>query len=150
MSKLDKKDSTILELLKENANLKTHQISKRTKIPISTVHNRIKKMEKRGIIKKYTIIPDYKKLGEGIVAYVLVSISHRSRSGEKLSEEKIGKQIKKYMDAEEVSIIAGERDMIAKVRTKDIERLNSLVTKTLRDIEGVEKTTTLIAMEEIK
>ena len=51
---MDKKDKTILELLNENSKLTTSQISKKTIIPITTVHNRIKKLEKEGIITGYT------------------------------------------------------------------------------------------------
>jgi len=53
MVKLDDKDWQILEILKDNAKLTSHKISKKTAIPITTVHNRIKKLEMNGIIKKY-------------------------------------------------------------------------------------------------
>ena len=49
---MDEKDEKILKLLKENSKLTTQQISKKTLIPITTIHNRIKKLEKEGIIKK--------------------------------------------------------------------------------------------------
>ena len=43
---IDEKDQLILEVLKENSTLSTSKIAKSTKIPITTVHNRIKKLEK--------------------------------------------------------------------------------------------------------
>ena len=58
---MDDKDEQILQILKENSKLSTHQISKKTRIPITTVHNRIKKLKKEEIIKKYSIIIDKKK-----------------------------------------------------------------------------------------
>ena len=50
---LDEKDTQILNLLKDNAKLTSSQISKLTRIPITTIHNRIKKLEKEKIIKNY-------------------------------------------------------------------------------------------------
>ena len=47
---LDDKDKKIIEILKENSRLSTQQISKKTLIPITTVHHRIKKLEKEKII----------------------------------------------------------------------------------------------------
>ena len=58
---MDEKDEQILQILLINSKLSTHQISKKTGIPITTVHNRIKKLTKKGIIKGYTIVIDHKK-----------------------------------------------------------------------------------------
>jgi len=72
---IDEKDSKILEVLVENSNLSTHKISKKTLIPVTTVNNRIKKLKELGVIKKYTIEIDKKKLGYNLSAYILVTIS---------------------------------------------------------------------------
>ena len=61
---LDQKDKKILQILKENANLTTSQIAKKTAIPITTVHNRIKKLNKEKVIKNYTLNLDFEKIGK--------------------------------------------------------------------------------------
>ena len=53
--KVDDKDRKILDLLKENSKLSTSKISKKLNLPITTVFHRMKKLEKNGVIKKYTI-----------------------------------------------------------------------------------------------
>jgi len=65
---LDKTDLKIIEALKTNAKQTTSQISKKFNIPITTVHNRIKKLEKNGVIKTYSPVLDYHKLGKFIYA----------------------------------------------------------------------------------
>ena len=70
---LDDKDEKILEVLKEHAEYTTRQIAKKTLLPVTTVHNRIIKLRKEGVILKYTIVPDYSKLDKDFVVYVLVS-----------------------------------------------------------------------------
>ena len=142
---LDEKDIKVLELLKENSKSRTSYMSKRLKIPITTVHNRIKKLEKGGVIKNYTIIPDYKKIGKEILAYILINVIYVLPGEEKVSQEKIAGEIKN-LGAEEVSIITGETDIIAKIRVKNIEELNDFITKKVRNIKGVGKTQTLIVL----
>lgn len=142
---LDKKDLKIIDILKEDSKQTTNQISKRFNIPITTVHNRIKKLEKLGIIKSYTVNLDYKKLDKGILSYILVSVIYTLPSGRKVSQEQVAKEIKN-IGAEEVSIVTGGTDLIIKVRAKDIDELNDFVIKKLRNIDGVDKTQTLIVL----
>jgi Lrp/AsnC family transcriptional regulator, leucine-responsive regulatory protein len=146
---LDNKDLKVLDLLKDNSKLTTSQISKKTGIPITTVHNRIRKMEKLGIIVGYTLKLNYKKLGQGILCYVLVGIIYNLPSGKKVKQEDVAKKIKKFGGVEEVSIVAGGTDVLVKVRAKDIEGLNDFIVRKLRELEGVDKTQTLIVLSSI-
>ena len=145
---LDKKDERVLEILKENSKLTTGQISKKIAIPVTTVHNRIKKLEKLGVIKNYTLNLDFKKLGYDIIAFILVSVTYNLPSGEKIKQEQVAQAIKK-IGAEEVYIVTGGTDIIIKVRAKNIDDLNDFVIKKLRSIEGIDKTQTMIVLQEI-
>ena len=71
--KLDKKDLKILDVLYANSDWPVRKVAKFTQLPITTVHNRIIKLKKTGVIQKYTIVPDYKKLDKSFVAYILIS-----------------------------------------------------------------------------
>lgn len=145
---IDKKDRKILDALKENSNLTSRRLSKKLRIPITTVHNRINKMQKLGVIKGYTVRLDYKKLDMGILSYILVGVMYMLPDGKKLSQENIAKEIKKT-GAEEVCIVTGGTDIVVKVRAKDVEELNDYIIKKLRNIEGVDKTRTMIVLKEI-
>ena len=147
--KMDKKDKTILELLNENSKLTTNQISKKTTIPITTIHNRIKKLEKEGIITGYTLKLDYKKIGKPITAYMLLTVTYTLPDGKKLRQEDIAKTIKKLEEVEEVNIMTGITDILIKVRIKDIDQLNTFVIDKLRNIEGIDKTQTMLVLSEI-
>lgn len=143
--KLDSHDYAILELLKENSKFTTSQMAKRLVIPITTVHNRIKKLEQLGIIKGYTVVLDYAKLSKGVVAYVLVSVAYRTPAGVRVAQEDIAREIR-GIGAEDVSIVAGGTDIVAKVRAKDVNELNDFVIRKLRNIDGVDKTQTMIVL----
>jgi DNA-binding Lrp family transcriptional regulator len=147
--KLDEKDLQVLAEITENAKRTTSQISKRINIPITTVHNRIKKLEKLGIIKKYTVNVDHAKLGKPISSYVMVSVVYMLPSGIKVSQEDVAKHVKGITGVESVEIMTGETDLLVKVRVKDIAELNDFVIRKLRKVEGVDKTRTMIVLSEV-
>jgi len=144
---LNEKDTQILTVLKDNAKLTTSQISKLTRIPITTIHNRIKKLEKERIIKNYTLNLDYEKLGKPLKAYILVSVTPLSHK--KLSQEDIGKKIKSYENVETVDIVTGATDLLVQVRAENMKELNQFITNKLRNIEDIDKTETMMGLEEI-
>ncbi|MBD3303677.1 winged helix-turn-helix transcriptional regulator [Candidatus Woesearchaeota archaeon] len=146
---LDEKDLQVLEELKENAKRTTSQISKRINLPITTVHNRIKKLEKLGIIKRYTVELDYKKLNKPIAAYVMIQVMYMLPSGIKVMQEDVAKEIKGLAGVESVELLTGGTDILAKVRVKDVDELNDFIIRKLRKIEGVDKTQTMVVLSKI-
>jgi DNA-binding Lrp family transcriptional regulator len=146
MKTLDEKDELILSVLKEDAKLSTQQIARKVNIPITTIHNRIKKLESSNIIKGYTTIINNELLGN-ILAYVLISVSYNLADGKTLDQEELAKKIGKNKNIEEVNITAGQTDLIVKVRAKNIDELNDFVIKYLRTLPGIEKTQTLVVLK---
>jgi len=143
---IEEKDKKILELLMQDAKLTTKQMSKKTLMPITTIHNRIKKMEKEGIIKGYYVKVDQKKLGNEIAAFILVGVTYVMPDGSKISQMDVAKKIKSFREVEEAHVVTGGTDIIVKVRTQNIEKLNDLVINKLRNISGVGGTQTLIVL----
>ncbi|MBU4351646.1 MAG: Lrp/AsnC family transcriptional regulator [Nanoarchaeota archaeon] len=143
---MDSKDEKVLGMLKKNSKLTTSQIAKKTGIPITTVHNRIKRLEKLGIIKNYSVNLDYKKLNLSITSFISVNTKYTLPSGETLKQEDIAKEIRLLKGVEEVNIMTGGTDILLKARVKDIDELNELVINKLRSIAGVDKTQTMIVL----
>jgi Lrp/AsnC family transcriptional regulator for asnA, asnC and gidA len=149
MAKLDEKDTEILSLLRENARLTTNEMSKELGIPQTTIHNRIKRMKETGVIKRFTVDLDRKKIGRGLVAYVLCTVSYHASRREKINQYKVAKLIKALPQVEEVSIVTGEIDIIVKVALRDVDELNDFVIYKLRNVEGIEKTVTSVVLAEV-
>ena len=145
---LDAKDLQILEALKQNGRASTQAISKKTRIPITTVHHRMKKMEESGVIKGYTVVIDNKKLGRPFSAYILITVDYRLLKEKKTTQYDIVKKLKQSDSVEEASMLTGGADIIIRVRSKDIDELNEFVTIYLRNIDGIEKTQTAIVLNE--
>ena len=148
ITNLDEKDYAVLEALRQNGRSSSQQISKKTKLPISTVHNRIKKMESSGAIKGYTVVVDEKKTGM-IGAYVLVTVNYHPPDGSIVDQYELAKKIKNIGAVVEVSMTTGTCDILVKVKGKNMEELNEFVTKQLRSFKGVDKTQTLVILSSI-
>ena len=146
---MDEKDEKILELLRENSKLTTRQISKKILMPITTIHNRIKKLEKDGIIKRYTLDVDNKKLGKDIAAYVNIVVDYKLLKEKKVSQHELTAKLKHHELVEEAAMTTGSTDIILKVRVRSINELSNFVTKYLRNIEGIEKTQTIVILNEL-
>ncbi len=147
---VDKKDILVLEALKQNARLSSQEISRITRIPITTVHNRIKKLEKLGIIKSYTVVLDHKKLGKEIAAYILITVDYKLLKEKGITQHDLAKLLAKNELIEEVAILTGGSDIIIRIRVGNIEQLDYFVTKYLRNIDGVEKTQTTVVLSNFK
>jgi DNA-binding Lrp family transcriptional regulator len=135
---LDEKDRRILEALRENAKETTKAIAEKTGIPRTTVHDRITKMEDRGVIEQYTVLPDYEALGEPTTAFVF--LSYDSRDG--VAQEDVAEALSEMEGVYEVHMISGDWDLLAKVRGESVEAIGDLVIQRLRRLGGVGKTLT--------
>jgi len=141
---LDSKDAIILELLKKNAKKTTQQISRETNIPITTVHNRIKKLETSGIIERYTIWVNRKKLGKTIDARLAVKVG---RSGD---QDEICAKLVHHESVICAYQVTGEDDIIVKLNVHDVDELHSFIMNEVRSIKGVEGTKTLIVLKDFR
>ena len=143
---IDKNDLKILEILKEDSSLSTHKISKKTLIPVTTVNNRIKKLRKDGIIKKYTVEIDKIKLGFNLSAYIFINLSLTELKEEGMKVEDLIRIIRKNHLIESVEHVSGSIDIVLKMNVRSIEELNDYVVNTLSSYKGIEKTNTLFVL----
>jgi len=146
--KLDNKDLKILEILREDGSLSTRQIASRSLLPITTVHNRIKHMKEAGVIKKFTIELDYKKLGKGLAAYVLVKVDSKYLKGFRKTQHDLIKELRRFDFIEKADIVTGTIDIVLLIRVKDVEELDKVIVENLRDVQGIESTETLVILKE--
>ena len=80
---------------------------------------------------------------------MLLTVTYTLPDGKKLRQEDIAKTIKKLEEVEEVNIMTGITDILIKVRIKDIDQLNTFVIDKLRNIEGIDKTQTMLVLSEV-
>jgi len=143
---LDDKDAAILGELSEDSRKTTKAIAKELGMPRATVHDRIVKMEQKGVIRKYTAVPDFAQLGLGVSAFILVQFEPEKG----LSQRDTAEDIADIPGIYEVHMISGEYDMILKVRGASMEDIGKLVIDRLRDVKGVARTLTCAVFTTVK
>jgi DNA-binding Lrp family transcriptional regulator len=114
--------------------------------PSSTIHYNIKKLEEEGAIKTYKAAFDYKKIGEGFCAFVLIALSPTEYG----DPEGIAAELAKHKEVESVNIVAGDWELIMKIRTKDQDEYFSFLKNVISREKGIEKSRSIISLKEIK
>lgn len=149
--KLDKKDLLILASIQENCKLTAKQIARKIDAPITTVFAKIKRMEELGVITGYRAILAADKLNSNTAAIILASVSYRVKEDEiPVSQRDVAKEIAQFPEVQEVQIITGDWDLLAKIRTESVDAVGKFVVDKLRLIRGIEKTLTCMVFETVK
>lgn len=76
---LDKKDKLILQLLQDDSTMSVKEISEKIGLTFTPTYERIKNLEKQGVIEKYVAILNREKLGINIVVYCNVRLKEQSQ-----------------------------------------------------------------------
>jgi Lrp/AsnC family leucine-responsive transcriptional regulator len=142
---IDEKDQKILDELLEDAGQSVTELAAKLKMPRTTVQERIKRLRKLGVIKKFTIQIDYSKLGKPATAFILISFQQGA-----VSQKKLAQEIAKLPEVVEAHLITGEWDILVKVRSDSMQSVGSLVVDKLRMMEGVGKTMTCVSFAAVK
>lgn len=147
-SKIDSKDREIITELVSNSRQTVGQLGKKLGMPPTTIHHRIKKLEASGIINGYSANINYKKLGRPIMAFVGIGVEYHV-AGKQIRQMDVARKVRSLEGVHEVAILTGGMDILVKILAKDIEDLNNIVTEKLRNVDGVDKTQTMIVLAQI-
>lgn len=141
--KVDRTDRRIIEALQEDARIPFTEIGTKLGVSDATIHIRVKKMLKAGIIKKYTVVVDESTFGRNVAGYMLLKV--RSGSIEEVS--------KKLVELESVTMIQelhGSSDILLRIGTPDLESFRDAIREiqAISDVVASEYFTVLKAWKE--
>jgi len=114
--------------------------------PSATIHYNIKKLEGKGAIKTYKGVFDHSKINEGFCVFVLIALSSAKYS----DPERVASNLARHKEVESVDILAGDWELILKIRTKDQDKYFEFLKSVLSKEEGIEKTNSIISLKQIK
>ncbi|NIO05480.1 MAG: AsnC family transcriptional regulator [Proteobacteria bacterium] len=141
---MDSVDRQILDLLQQNGRATVLEIAKRVKLSSPAVSERLKRLHKRGYVKRYVALLDEKKLGKQTTAFVHVSIQHPRYFPGFIS------RVTEIPEVLECYRITGNHSCLLKARVKDSEALELLLNQKIGEIEGVINATSEIVLSTIK
>ncbi len=142
MTSLDSVDMSILSLLASNARRSYRNIAEILGTSHATVYNKIRRLEAAGVIKGYTTLLDYEKIGFGVTAVIHISVTGRVI-------EDLERALASRPEVQSVYDITGEFDILAIARFPTIGDLDKFI-KWLNKIEGVKNTRTSIVFKVVK
>ena len=142
MVQLDSIDVQILTLLKENARIKASQISQIVGLSVSSVTERIRKLEKSEVITSYTAVIDQKKIGNDVTALMEVSLEHPK------FYDDFAEMIAKTKCIVSCYYISGDFDFMLKVLAPS-EKLEE-IHRTIKSFPGVSGTRTNVVLKSLK
>ncbi len=122
------------------------RIAKTINEPSATIHYNIKKLENDGAIRTYKAVFDHQKIDEGFCTFVLIALSSDSYS----DPEKVAKNLARHKEVESVDILAGDWELILKIRTKDQDQYYNFLKTVVSREQGIEKTNSIISLKEVK
>ena len=139
MDRVDDKDLQIIEILSSNARISLRDIKKKVNLSPSSIRNRMEHLVEIGVIKRYTVDIDYRKMGFDIQVLVLMT----AKPG---TSRDLYSRLSKYEQVSEVLRTAGPANFILRVRVKDIAELTHFITGELERLEGVERIETMFIL----
>ena len=141
---MDDADRRIVDLLQRNARTTQSELAKTVGLSQPAVAERIKKLEERGIVTRYTARVDAAELGVDVTAFIGVGIEHPKFF------DAFTKKVRGLDEVLECHRVAGEDSYLLKVKTKNTRTLDRLLVEVLRTIPGVTRTHTTIVLASIK
>lgn len=141
---MDDKDRRMLEILQEDARTPQAEIARRVGLSAASVNERIRKLEREGVIRAWVTLLDDQKVGNDITAFVEVFVEHPRHEREFVT------LMRELDEVQECHYVAGEFSCLLKVKVPDRTSLRALVLDRLNALEGVRQTRTLIVLETAK
>ena len=146
---IDEIDAKILDLLQADGRLANAAIAEQVGLTTSTVFERIKKLEKKGFIKRYVALVDPQKLGKPITAFVRLVIGTAPGEDYAACKQDFVAQCLAEPDILECHSVAGEECYLLKVRVASTPDLEKLLER-IRTYTLVAKSTSSIVMSTFK
>lgn len=146
MNKIDKIDYAIINELQNNAKATLTEIAERVGLSKTPCQQRIKRLEKDGVITGYTARVNRRVLGENHVAFVQVKLSDTKTQALRAFNE----AVRGIAEIEECHMMAASYDYLLKVRTGDMGSFRSVLGEKISMLPNVLQTSTFVAMENVK
>jgi Lrp/AsnC family transcriptional regulator for asnA, asnC and gidA len=139
---LDKIDIAILKLLIKDSKIPYTEIAERLLISPGTVHVRMKKMEKEGIVRKFSIELDPVKLGFDLTAFVGVYLEKGSIYKEVILD------LLQIPEITEAHYTTGNYSVFMKIVCRNTNHLRQVINDKIQAVKGIQRTETIISLEE--
>ena len=142
----DEIDRKLLSLLQENSKQTNKQLSLALNLSVTAVYERIKRLEREGVINKYVALVDHKKVEQGFTVICHIKLGQHTEEFVSTFE----KEIVKLTEVLECYHVSGDYDYILKVAVSDIDEYRDFMLTKLTTIKHIGSTHSTFIISNIK
>ena len=140
MERIDNLDLQILSELSEDASISVPRLSKKIKVNPSVVYSRIKRLVKRKLIERFTIVVNDQELGYQVKALTGINMDSKQR-------DNVIEELFKIDGVREIAEVTGRFDILVTMYAKTLDEMHKLVSDKIGRIEGVISSESFIEMK---
>lgn len=140
MAKIDDLDLTILSELSEDAAISVPKLSKKIKVNPSVVYSRIKRLIKRKLIERFTIVVNDAELGFGVKALTGINMDSKKR-------DNVIDELFKIDGVREIAEVTGRFDILVTMYAQSLDEMHKIVSDKIGRIDGVLSSESFIEMK---
>lgn len=144
--KIDSTDKEILRHLQQDALLTTKELASRLNLSPTPVYERVRRLEKDGVIKKYVALVDREKVSKDLMVFCSIRLKeHAQQAGAKFVEEIVALD-----EVQECYNISGDYDFMLKIVVHDMREYQAFLMNKLASLDNIGSTHSIFVMSEIK
>lgn len=146
MTELDRIDRKILDILQRQGRISMTELAEQIGLSTSPCSERVKRMEREGVISGYYARVDPRALGKTLLVFVEITLS--SKSGEVF--DKVRKELLHVPEVMECHLVSGSFDYLVKARLAAMSEYRDLLGSILKKIPVTAQSHSYVVMEEVK
>ena len=143
---LDDIDKHLIVLVQKDSKQTNKELSNKLDLSVTAVYERIKKMERLGIIERYTAMVNQDIIGKNFIAYCHIKLIQHSKD----YVTKFEKEIIKLSEVLECYHVSGDYDYILKIVVENINSYREFMVNKLTAISHIGSTHTTFVMSKVK
>ncbi len=144
--KLDATDKKLLELLQDNSKKTTKELSLKLNLSATAVYERIKRLEKDGVISKYVALVNRNKINRGFVVFCHIKLIQHTK--EYLTKFEL--EVKQLDEVAECFHVSGDYDYILKIFVENMEAYREFMVTKLTTLDHIGSTHSTFMISEVK
>ena len=143
---LDKIDRNIVRILQRDARISFTALAKQVGLSTTPCKERVRRLERDGVIQHYQAVLDPRALDRGLVVFVQIRLN---RTSQDIFEEFTARALD-LPEVQECYLVSGNFDYLLKARVADMNAYRMLLGETLLTLPGVLESTSYVVMEQVK
>lgn len=144
--KLDSIDTLLLRYLQQDAKQTNKELATKLGLSVTAAYERIKKLERSGVIERYVAIINKKAVNKGFMVFCEVKLIQHTKE----NVTRFEKEVRDLSEVQECFHVSGSYDYLLKVLVKDMDHFRSFMVNKLTTIKHIGSTQSSFTIAEVK